>query len=74
MASAQDLPDTDWFVPELYNFARELGASVIRATHTRYVVDLNRPPDLTVPWRYDPQGEKYGEKNRRLRQAASASW
>jgi N-formylglutamate deformylase len=42
---AQDLPDTDWFVPELYHFHRELGASVICATHTRYVVDLNRPPD-----------------------------
>jgi N-formylglutamate deformylase len=42
---ARDLPDTDWFVPELYHFHRELGASVIRATHTRYVVDLNRPPD-----------------------------
>ncbi|HEX3849294.1 MAG TPA: N-formylglutamate deformylase [Steroidobacteraceae bacterium] len=43
--AALDLPDTDWFVPELYHFAREAGASVIRATHTRYVVDLNRPPD-----------------------------
>ena len=42
---ARDLPDTDWFVPELYHFHRELGASVIRATHTRYVVDLNRAPD-----------------------------
>jgi len=42
---ALDLPDTDWFVPQLYDFHRELGASVIRATHTRYVVDLNRPPD-----------------------------
>jgi N-formylglutamate deformylase len=42
-----DLPDTDWFVPQLYGFAREQGASVIRATHTRYVVDLNRPPDGT---------------------------
>ena len=40
-----DLPDTDWFVPELYDFVRELGASVLRATHTRYAVDLNRPPD-----------------------------
>jgi len=40
-----DLPDTDWFVPQLYDFFRDLGASVIRATHTRYVVDLNRPPD-----------------------------
>lgn len=42
---ALDLPDTDWFVPQLYDFFRDLGASVIRATHTRYVVDLNRPPD-----------------------------
>ncbi len=41
----RDLPDTDWFVPELYDFRRELGASVLRATHSRYVVDLNRPPD-----------------------------
>jgi len=39
------LPDTDWFVPQLYDFCRELGASVLRATHTRYAVDLNRPPD-----------------------------
>ncbi len=42
---ALHLPDTDWFVPQLYDFFRDLGASVIRATHTRYVVDLNRPPD-----------------------------
>jgi N-formylglutamate deformylase len=42
-----DLPDTDWFVPQLYDFCGALGASVIRATHTRYVVDLNRPPDGT---------------------------
>jgi N-formylglutamate deformylase len=43
--SALDLPDTDWYVPELYEFARELGASLIYASHSRYVVDLNRPPD-----------------------------
>lgn len=43
--AALDLPDTDWFVPELYAFCADLGASVIRATHSRYVVDLNRPPD-----------------------------
>jgi len=39
------LPDTDWHVERLYDFAAELGASVILATHSRYVVDLNRPPD-----------------------------
>ncbi len=43
--AALDMPDTDWFVPELYAFCTGLGASVIRATHSRYVVDLNRPPD-----------------------------
>jgi N-formylglutamate deformylase len=42
---ALDLPDTDWFVPQLYDFFGDVGASIIRATHTRYVVDLNRPPD-----------------------------
>lgn len=37
------LPDTDWHVAELYNFARETGASMIVARYSRYVVDLNRP-------------------------------
>lgn len=37
------LPDTDWHVAELYGFARELGASMIVASYSRYVVDLNRP-------------------------------
>jgi N-formylglutamate deformylase len=41
----RDLPDTDWFVPELYAWHAEVGASLLRATHSRYVVDLNRPPD-----------------------------
>lgn len=38
-------PDTDWHLPRLYDFVSELGATVIQATHSRYVVDLNRPPD-----------------------------
>lgn len=37
------LPDTDWHVAELYGFARELGASMLVANYSRYVVDLNRP-------------------------------
>jgi len=37
------LPDTDWHVRELYTFAEELGANVIAANYSRYVVDLNRP-------------------------------
>ncbi len=38
-------PDTDWHVPKLYAFLDAMGASRIEATHSRYVVDLNRPPD-----------------------------
>ena len=42
---ARAVPDTDWFVSRLYDFARGLGASVLVPTFSRYVVDLNRPPD-----------------------------
>ncbi len=42
---ARQVPDTDWHLDILYGFARELGASILQATHSRYVVDLNRPPD-----------------------------
>jgi N-formylglutamate deformylase len=43
--AAQALPDTDWHLEPLYDFLDELGASVLVATHSRYVVDLNRAPD-----------------------------
>jgi N-formylglutamate amidohydrolase len=39
------IPDTDWHVSRLYDFARELGASILRAEYSRYVIDLNRPAD-----------------------------
>ncbi len=39
------LPDADWHLQRLYDFADGLGASVIVATHSRYAIDLNRPPD-----------------------------
>jgi N-formylglutamate deformylase len=42
---ARAVPDTDWHVGRLYGFARQLGASILRPTWSRYVVDLNRPPD-----------------------------
>ena len=44
---ARRVPDTDWHVSRLYAFARELGASMIVPSLSRYVVDLNRPPDDT---------------------------
>ena len=42
---AQRVPDTDWHLERLYDFADTLGASVLVATHSRFVIDLNRPPD-----------------------------
>jgi N-formylglutamate deformylase len=42
---ALDLPDTDWHVARLYDFAPALGATMIVARYTRYLIDLNRPPD-----------------------------
>ena len=38
-------PDTDWHLPKLYDFLAALDATVIVATHSRYVIDVNRPPD-----------------------------
>ena len=45
---ARRAPDTDWHVSRLYAFARDvLGASLLVPRYSRYVVDLNRPPDDT---------------------------
>jgi N-formylglutamate deformylase len=42
--AALAVPDTDWHVDRLYDFLAAAGASVIRATHSRFVIDLNRDP------------------------------
>jgi N-formylglutamate deformylase len=39
------VPDTDWHVERLYAFARAKGAGWLEPRLSRYVVDLNRPPD-----------------------------
>lgn len=44
-AEGREVHDTDWHLPLLYAFAKEMGASILQATHSRYVIDLNRPPD-----------------------------
>ncbi len=44
---ALEVEDTDWHLHTLYNFLGELGASVLKPVHSRYVIDLNRPPDDT---------------------------
>jgi N-formylglutamate deformylase len=42
--TAAGLPDTDWHVPQLYDFVAEMGASTICAKFSRYVIDMNRDP------------------------------
>ncbi|SAI01114.1 N-formylglutamate amidohydrolase [Bordetella ansorpii] len=37
--------DTDWHLDRLYAFGRTMGASFLWARYSRYVVDLNRPPN-----------------------------
>jgi N-formylglutamate deformylase len=37
--------DTDWHLPRLYDFVRSLDATIIVANLSRYVIDVNRPPD-----------------------------
>jgi N-formylglutamate deformylase len=44
---ALDVEDTDWHLHRLYDFLPTLGASVLTARTSRYVIDLNRPPDDT---------------------------
>jgi len=44
-AQAKILPDTDWYIPELYDFLTSLDVSCIQANYSRYVIDLNRPYD-----------------------------
>ena len=43
--TARDQPDADHAVHQLYDMAESLGASTLTAQVSRYVVDLNRPPD-----------------------------
>jgi N-formylglutamate deformylase len=44
--AARRSPDTDWHVARLYEpLAQKLGASVLKPSASRYVIDLNRPAD-----------------------------
>lgn len=48
---AVTLPDTDWYVDRLYNFARDMHVHLLVAQNSRYVVDLNRnrQPETLYP-------------------------
>jgi len=39
------VPDTDWFLPRLYDFVADTGASTIQANFSRFVIDPNRSTD-----------------------------
>jgi len=36
--------DTDWWIDQLYDFAKDLGATTLRTTINRSVIDVNRDP------------------------------
>ena len=36
--------DADWWIDHLYDFAREMGASIVRTAISRSVIDVNRDP------------------------------
>lgn len=42
--AALAMPDTDWYVRRLYDFATLSGATIIAAKYSRYLIDLNRSP------------------------------
>jgi N-formylglutamate deformylase len=44
---AQPRADTDWHLAELYGFLADMGASTLSARWSRYLIDLNRPPQDT---------------------------
>src|SRR5262245_1147008 len=37
--------DADWYVDQLYDFAAGLGATIVRTSWSRTVIDVNRNPD-----------------------------
>ncbi len=41
-AKARTVPDTDWYIDKLYDFAQQLGAYLLKPVYNRYVIDLNR--------------------------------
>nr|WP_262690332.1 N-formylglutamate deformylase [Kordiimonas aestuarii] len=42
--AAHRIADTDWHLPRLYAFLGDMGATVLSANYSRYVIDLNRDP------------------------------
>lgn len=51
----RSLPMTDWHLHDIYDFLPALGVTTLYATYSRFVADLNRPPDDTplYPGRFE---------------------
>lgn len=47
-AHARRIPDTDWYMDRLYSFAADMGLNIVKPYFSRYVIDLNRPPDGAI--------------------------
>lgn len=45
VARASEVEDTDWHLEKLYRFVLDQGAGLIAPRYSRFVIDLNRPPD-----------------------------
>jgi len=58
--AARLLPDTDWNVDRLYAWASPAGAGMLTAPFSRYVIDLNRPPDDTPLYDFSGTGLSIG--------------
>ncbi|MDE2196420.1 MAG: N-formylglutamate amidohydrolase [Gammaproteobacteria bacterium] len=54
----RSLPMTDWHLHQLYDFLPALGVTTLYATYSRFVADLNRPPDdkPLYPGRFETGG------------------
>ena len=52
---ALTIADTDWHVDQLYDFAPAMGATMLVARQSRYLIDLNRPPDDAALYSAAPQ-------------------
>ena len=51
----RSLPMTDWYLHHLYDFLPAMGVTTIYGTYSRFVADINRPPDdkPLYPGRYE---------------------
>lgn len=57
---ARQLPDTDWYVDRLYAWAPSAGAGMLVTPVSRFVIDMNRPPDDAPLYDFSGSGLRIG--------------